>query len=81
MDKQKNTLKITGNLHDGKYFRQNGRWAKVMVTKFITMPTLISCAMGYDGEFKAFVVYDEYTMQKDAGWAAKNWVETGREVF
>ena len=73
-------IKVTGNLHDGKYYRADGRWAKVMVTKFITLPTMITCAPGYDKEFKAFVVND-YTKKSDAVASAKTWCERAVEVY
>lgn len=74
-------IKVTGNLHDGKYYSADGRWAKIMVTKFITMPTMITCALGYNyGYNKAFVV-NNYTKKSDAVASAKTWCDRGVEVY
>jgi len=51
-----------------------------MVTKFITLPTMITCALGYDKEFKAFVVND-YTKKSDAVASAKTWCTRAVEVY
>lgn len=75
MNKQTSTLKIFGKYSD------SGRWAQVRVNKYLTMPTEITCAIGNGKELKALTVFEGYKLQKDAIWAAKNWVATGREVY
>ena len=65
---------------EGKMFRGNGRWAKVMVTK-LSNKTLISCAYGFEGEVKAYDVCDEFAKQKDAKLSAEYFIETGKMYY
>lgn len=72
-------IEIKGSYFDGKMFRctETGRWAKVMVTKFSTRVTMISCALGHKGEYRAFEVHTDIKTQKHAKEHALDWVKYG----
>jgi len=71
----------SGTNASGKYYRSDTRWAKVMVTKLTYKPAIITCAYGVNGEFRAFDISDEYTLQKDAKASAITWVTRGSVVY
>jgi hypothetical protein len=49
-------LEETFTYFEGRMFRCENRWAKVMYTK-LTKEPLVSVALGRDGEYRAFAVY------------------------
>lgn len=72
-------MEIKGTFKDGKMYRGNGRWAKVMVCKYSTLPSTISVAFGEQGELKAFHVstFDlKPGYQKSMDESAKYYIDT-----
>ena len=69
-------MEIKGTFEDGKVYRGNGRWAKVMTTRCIKR---VSVAFGREGEAQAFEVWStahgEATLtRKEADQAARDFI-------
>lgn len=54
----KDGVRIEGNMFEGKMYRANGRWAKVMSTDYLNGTTRVSVAFGRKGDVSAFHVSD-----------------------
>ena len=68
-------MEITGTYTNGKMFRGNGRWAKVLETKLSTK-TLISLAYGIEGKLTAEQCVS-CTSRKQAKEEAVDYIESG----
>jgi hypothetical protein len=73
-------MKVSGTFAEGKMFRGNSRWAKVMVCKFTTRPSWISVAYGHEGDLEAFKVVryglNEVKQSRVKGMAT-DWIDAG----
>lgn len=73
-------LKVKGTFKDGKMYRGNGRWVKIMISKYVTLASTVSIAFGYEGEYKAFDVRI-YPLgrgyRKSLDESARDFIQTG----
>lgn len=73
-------LQVSGTYQEGKMYRGNGRWVKILMSKYVTLESRISIGFGYEGEYKAFDLRTfplEKGYRKSLDESARDFIKTG----